>query len=142
MTPGELAIAGLAALAAGIVNALAGGGTLISFPVLLALGVPPVVANVTNTVALVPGYLGGTVAQRADLDGQGRRVRVLLPVAALGGAAGGALLLVTPEQVFEILIPILILAAVGVLALGDAFRQMVGGFQPQTAGSRAESMYR
>jgi uncharacterized membrane protein YfcA len=125
MTPGELAIAGLAALAAGIVNALAGGGTLISFPVLLALGVPPVVANVTNTVALVPGYLGGTVAQRADLDGQGRRVRVLLPVAALGGAAGGALLLVTPEQVFEVLIPILILAAVGVLALGDAVKRRV-----------------
>ena len=57
MTPGELALAGLAALAAGLVNALAGGGTLISFPMLLALGVPPVTANVTNTVALVPAAL-------------------------------------------------------------------------------------
>ena len=85
MTPGELALAGLAALAAGLVNALAGGGTLISFPMLLALGVPPVTANVTNTVALVPGYLGGTYAQRGDLGGQGRRLRVLLPAAALGG---------------------------------------------------------
>jgi len=125
MTPGELALAGLAALVAGIVNALAGGGTLISFPMLLALGVPPISANVTNTVALVPGYLGGTVAQRADLDRQGRRLRVLMPAAALGGLAGAALLLLTPESVFEVLVPILILAAVGVLALGDAVKRRV-----------------
>lgn len=125
MTPGELALAGLAALVAGLVNALAGGGTLISFPMLLALGVPPISANVTNTVALVPGYLGGTVAQRADLDRQGRRLRVLMPAAALGGLAGAALLLLTPESVFEVLVPILILAAVGVLALGDAVKRRV-----------------
>jgi uncharacterized membrane protein YfcA len=125
MTPAELALAGLAALAAGVVNALAGGGTLISFPMLLALGVPPISANVTNTVALVPGYLGGTVAQRADLGGQGRRLRVLMPAAALGGLVGAALLLLTPESVFEVLVPILILAAVGVLALGDTVKRRV-----------------
>ncbi len=125
MTPGELALAGLAALAAGVVNALAGGGTLISFPVLLALGVPPIAANVTNTVALVPGYLGGTIAQRGDLAGQGRRMRVLLPVAALGGILGGVLLLRTPEDAFEVLIPFLILAAVAILALGDAVKRRV-----------------
>ena len=125
MTPGELALAGLAALIAGIVNALAGGGTLISFPMLLALGVPPISANVTNTVALVPGYLGGTLAQRSDLDRQGRRLRVLMPAAALGGLAGAALLLLTPESVFAVLVPILILAAVAVLALGDAVKRRV-----------------
>lgn len=125
MTPGELALAGLAALVAGAVNAVAGGGTLISFPVLLALGVPPVVANVTNTVALVPGYLGGTLAQRADLDGQGRRARVLLPAALLGGVGGALLLLLLPARVFEISVPFLILAAVVVLALGDRVKRRV-----------------
>ncbi len=125
MTPGELALAGLAALIAGVINALAGGGTLISFPMLLALGVPPVSANVTNTVALVPGYLGGTLAQRADLGGQGRRLRVLMPAAAAGGLVGAALLLLTPERAFEVLIPVLILAAVAVLALGDAVKRRV-----------------
>ena len=82
MTPGDLVLAGLAAFLAGVVNALAGGGTLLSFPMLLALGVPPVAANVTNTVALSPGYIGGTLAQRDDLRGQGRRLRALMPVAA------------------------------------------------------------
>ncbi len=125
MGPGELAIAGLAALAAGLVNALAGGGTLISFPVLLALGVPPVTANVTNTVALIPGYLGGTIAQRRDLDGQGRRIRILLPAAVLGGGVGAALLLLLPERVFEVLVPFLIVAAVVVLALGDNVKHRV-----------------
>ena len=89
----DLLIAGMAAIAAGIVNAIAGGGTLITFPVLIALGLPAVSANVTNTVALCPGYLGGTYAQRDDLKGQKNRIRLLLPVAILGGVAGGFLLL-------------------------------------------------
>ena len=85
----ELALAGIAAAAAGLVNALAGGGTLISFPALVALGVPEVVANVTNTVALCPGYLGGALAQKNDLAGQKKRLILLvLPVswAVLPGA--------------------------------------------------------
>ncbi len=136
MSPGELAVAGLAALAAGIVNALAGGGTLISFPALLALGVPPIAANVTNTVALVPGYLGGTIAQRSDLTGQGRRLRIILPVAALGGVAGAALLLVTPESTFAVMIPFLILTAVVLLALGDTVKQQVAVRISQMYGGR------
>lgn len=140
MTPGQLALAGLAALAAGIVNALAGGGTLISFPMLIALGVPPVSANVTNTVALVPGYLGGAVAQRADLDRQGRRLRVLLPAAALGGLVGAALLLLTPERVFEVLVPVLILAAVAVLALGDSVKRRVAERISQAADGAPEHL--
>ncbi|MFM7693513.1 MAG: sulfite exporter TauE/SafE family protein [Actinomycetota bacterium] len=140
MTPGQLALAGLAAFAAGIVNALAGGGTLISFPMLIALGVPPVSANVTNTVALVPGYLGGAVAQRADLDRQGRRLRVLLPAAALGGLVGAALLLLTPERVFEVLVPVLILAAVGVLALGDSVKRRVAERISQAADGAPEHL--
>ena len=80
----QLSAAGLAAVAGGLVNALAGGGTLITFPMLTALGVPPVAANITNTVALCPGYLGATFAQTRDLRGQGTRLLVLLPIAALG----------------------------------------------------------
>ena len=125
MSSGDLVFAGLAALAAGVINALAGGGTLISFPVLLALGVPPIAANVTNTVALVPGFLGGTLAQRGDLVGQGRRMRVLLPLAALGGLVGAALLLITPESAFEVLIPFLIIGAVVLLALGNTVKKRV-----------------
>ena len=70
LTGSDIAIAGLAALAAGFINAIAGGGSLVSFPALLALGIPEVSANITNTVALCPGYLGGAIAQRAELHGQ------------------------------------------------------------------------
>ena len=80
----EFALAGLAALAAGLVNALAGGGTLISFPVLVALGAPAVAANVTNTVALCPGYFGATMAQMNDLRGQKARLWRVVPAAAIG----------------------------------------------------------
>jgi uncharacterized membrane protein YfcA len=118
----DFLLAGLAALAAGLVNALAGGGTLITFPALVALGFPAVVANVTNTVALCPGYLGATFAQAKDLRGQGRRMRLLLPVSALGGIVGGFLLLHTGEKLFQQLVPYLILLASGLLAANDPVR--------------------
>src|SRR5574339_1278553 len=113
---------GLAAMAAGAVNALAGGGTLITFPMLVALNVPPVAANVTNTVALCPGYFGGTLAQRDDLRGQGKRLFMILPAALLGGIAGGYLLLITGEKLFKDLIPYLILLASALLAIQDPIR--------------------
>ncbi|MGB3217174.1 MAG: TSUP family transporter, partial [Anaerolineae bacterium] len=106
----------LAAAGAGAVNAIAGGGTLISFPTLTALGLPAVTANVTNTVALTPGYLGATLAQARDLAGQARRVWLLVPVGALGGLLGGLLLLWTSERLFRNLAPYLILLASGLLA--------------------------
>jgi uncharacterized membrane protein YfcA len=115
-------LAGLAAVAAGAVNALAGGGTLITFPLLVALGVPAVASNVTNTVALCPGYLGGTLAQRGDLRGQKGRLRLILPAAAIGGVLGGFLLLHTQEKVFRTLVPYLILLASGLLAIQDPVR--------------------
>ncbi len=121
----DLAIAAAAALLAGAVNALAGGGTLLSFPALLLLGVPAVAANVTNTVALCPGYLGGTFAQRRDLVGQRRRLLLLLPAAALGGVAGGGLLLATDEALFRALVPWLILVATGLLAAQGLVRRLV-----------------
>ncbi|MGB8218934.1 MAG: sulfite exporter TauE/SafE family protein [Methanoregula sp.] len=126
MLPGsELALAGLAAIAAGMVNALAGGGTLISFPTLVALGVPEVVANITNTVALCPGYLGGALAQKKDLTGQKKRLMMLLPAGIIGGLVGGILLLYVSEQVFHILVPFLILIAAILLAVQDRIRDWI-----------------
>ncbi|MBK7187254.1 MAG: sulfite exporter TauE/SafE family protein [bacterium] len=118
----DLLMATLAAVAAGAINALAGGGTLLTFPALVALGVPPVAANVTNTIALCPGYVGGTLAQRADLRGQRARLWRLVPAAAAGGVLGGWLLLATGEKVFRGLIPWLILAASLLLAVQGPVR--------------------
>jgi len=125
LTGTELALAGLAAAAAGMANALAGGGTLISFPALVALGVPEVVANITNTVALCPGYVGGALAQRKDLAGQKKRLFMLLPAAIIGGLAGGILLLYVSAQVFHVLVPFLILLAATLLAVQDRIRDWI-----------------
>jgi len=122
LSPLNLLLAALAALAAGAVNALAGGGTLISFPALTFLGVPPVSANVTNTFALSPGYFSGTLAQWDDLRGQGKRMLMILPAALVGGITGGYLLLITGEKLFKDLIPWLILLASGLLAVQDPIR--------------------
>ncbi len=119
----EFFLVGLAAVIGGAVNALAGGGTLITFPTLTALGIPAVAANVTNTVALCPGYLGGTLAQIKDLRGQGRRLWFLIPAGAVGGIAGGLLLLNTGEQMFRAMVPYLILLAAGLLAAQDHVRK-------------------
>lgn len=110
----------LAAVAAGFINAIAGGGTLLSFPVLLAVGISPVVANVTNTVALVPGTIGGMWAQRNEFQSQYNRLMKLLPVAIVGGVAGGLLILNTSESAFRSIIPYLILGAT--LLLGFQIR--------------------
>jgi uncharacterized protein len=112
----------VAAAAAGFVNALAGGGTLISFPALVAVGIPAVAANVTNTVALVPGYLGATFAQAKDLKDQKTRLYYLVPAAVVGGVIGGILLLNTGEKLFRSLIPYLILLASLLLAVSDPVR--------------------
>jgi hypothetical protein len=121
----EYVLVGLAAVAGGAVNALAGGGTLITFPMLIAVGVPAVAANVTNTVALCPGYLGGTFAQLNDLRGQERRLWFFLPISVLGGIVGGILLLNTGEQLFRALVPYLILLAAGLLAVQEPLRTWI-----------------
>ena len=112
----------LAAIAAGAVNALAGGGTLITFPTLIAVGIPPIAANVTNTVALCPGYLGATMAQSSDLRDQKKRLWLFLPAGAIGGIIGGILLLNTGEKLFNQIVPFLILLASGLLAVQDPVR--------------------
>lgn len=118
----DFALIFLAAIAAGGVNALAGGGTLITFPMLVFVGVPAVAANVTNTVALVPGYLGATMAQAKDLRGQTYRLWYFIPAGVIGGIVGGLLLLNTGEKLFSALVPFLILLASGLLAIQEPLR--------------------
>ncbi len=136
----DYVLVGLAAVAAGAVNALAGGGTLFTFPMLTAVGVPAVAANVTNTVALCPGYLGATFAQAKDLRGQQSRAWLLLPAAALGGIAGGVLLLNSGERLFRTLVPYLILLASVLLAVQDPVRRWLAARAGQAhapAGAKA-----
>ena len=118
-------IAFFAALAAGFVNAIAGGGTLITFPVLVALGIPPVAANITNTIALCPGYFGGTYAQRKDFLSQKKHLWFVIPSAIIGGICGGVLLLCTSENTFRIFIPYLILTATIILALQKILKNYI-----------------
>ncbi len=105
----------LAAMAAGALNAVVGAGTLITFPTLLALGVPPVVANVSNTVGLVPGSVAAAYGFRTALEGQARFTARLLAAAAGGGVIGAVLLLALPADAFEVVVPALLVLA-GVLA--------------------------
>jgi uncharacterized membrane protein YfcA len=121
-SPAGLALVAAASMAAGLVNALAGGGTLITFPALTLAGLPAVEANITATVGQNAGYLGGSVAQRADLAGQRDRLVRLIPAAAAGGVTGAYLLSVTSEELFRAVVPWLIFAACGLLGAQDRIR--------------------
>lgn len=114
---------GLAALSAGAVNAIAGGGSLITFPVLLASGLPAVTASMTNTVAMCPGYFGAVIAQRRDLVGQRGRALRLVPLSLAGSLAGAWILLHTTEKSFQTIVPFLLLFAAGLLMLQGRLRR-------------------
>ena len=131
----QYVLIGLGAFLAGGVNALAGGGTLISFPILTAVGIPAVAANITNTVALCPGYFGATIAQWKEIAAQKQKVLFFVPAAVIGGIVGGFLLLKTGEKVFTGLIPYLILLATILLALGNPLRKWLN---QQSAGGQAK----
>jgi uncharacterized membrane protein YfcA len=130
----------LAALLAGGVNAIAGGGTLITFPMLTFLGVPAVMSNVTNTVALCPGYFGGTLAQWDDLKGQKSRLWLIVPASVAGGLLGGYLLLQTGERLFRELVPYLILLASVLLAVQDPVRKWLTKRMAEGQGAQLEKI--
>lgn len=121
----DVALLLVAGLAAGTVNAVAGGGSLITFPALIATGLPPVAANVTNSVAVFPGYAASVAGSRTDLP-RGRALWSLLPTAAVGTALGCVLLLATPARAFEVVVPFLVLGATAILAFQDPLRRLVG----------------
>ena len=98
----------LAGVAAGTINTVVGSGTLITFPTLLAFGVPPVTANVSNTIGLVPGSVSGAIGYRRELVGQRDRLIRLASASLLGGIVGAVLLLALPEEAFSAIVPVLI----------------------------------
>ncbi|MFI6075531.1 sulfite exporter TauE/SafE family protein [Actinoplanes sp. NPDC051343] len=127
----------LAGIAAGTVNAIAGGGSLITFPSLIATGLTTVDANVTNSVSVFPGYVSSVAGSRADLAGQGTRVRAIVPTSLVGAVAGCALLLLTPARAFEVIVPFLVLGAAFTLAFQERLRALVG--HPRTLSPRRAS---
>lgn len=123
--PGAVALLVAGAALAGAVNAVAGGGSLISFPTLLAVGYPALTANITNTVALSPGYVGGTIGYRHELAGQRGRVTALSATSIVGALTGSFLLLVSSPELFERIVPWLILLACALLAVQDRLGRFV-----------------
>ena len=137
MSPTSVALIAIAGLLCGAINSVAGGGSLILFPAMLATGMSPLAANVTNSVATWPGYAGGVVGFRPQLAGQRARMPPLFLAALLGSTAGGVLLLVTPTRAFGVVVPALTLLASGLLALQPAISRWVG--EP-TEGGRVWSV--
>jgi uncharacterized membrane protein YfcA len=128
----------VAAFAAGVLNAIAGGGSFLTFPALVFTGVPPIVANATSALAVSPGYLGSTLGFRAELRAlpRDRLVREML-ICAVGGVAGAGLLLVTPAHLFSGIVPWLLLFATALFAAGPAIaRRAQAGAAPDRPISR------
>ncbi|MCW2762507.1 MAG: sulfite exporter TauE/SafE family protein [Marmoricola sp.] len=115
----------LAGMAAGTINTVVGSGTLITFPTLLAFGIPPVTANVSNTIGLVPGSLSGAIGYRAELAGQRARLIRLASASLLGGIAGALLLLWLPSAAFDAIVPVLIVLGCVLVILGPRISQRV-----------------
>lgn len=127
MTPLEAIFVLSAGVFAGGINAVVGTGTLVTFPVLLAVGYPPVVANVSNGLGLVPGSVSGAVGYRRELAGQSRRLVRLGIGSALGGVLGAVLLLVLPASAFEAIVPILIALALVLVVLQPLLARRLAG---------------
>jgi uncharacterized protein len=129
----DLVIAAGVALLAGAINSIAGGGSLILFPTLVALGLPTVAANVTNSVSQWPGYLGGVAGFRGEYAGQrGRLVRFGI-VSLIGGTTGSVLLLTTPSEAFDVVVPVLVLLASLLLAVQPLLTSRLGSSQDDGA---------
>lgn len=126
MSLDQIALIAAAGLACGMINAVAGGGSLILFPALIAVGMPTLAANVTNSVATWPGYLGGAIGFRQELYRQRRRLIPLTIVTIVGSSAGCVLLLVTPASAFDAVVPGLVLAASLLLAFQPRISRLVG----------------
>ncbi len=107
----------VAGVGAGTINAVVGSGTLLTFPALLAVGIPPVLANVSNSVGLAPGTAAGAIGYRRELEGQRGRMIRLIPASLIGGIVGAVLLLTLPDSAFHAVVPVLILLGCVLVAL-------------------------
>ena len=134
MTPLGAGAVLLAGVAAGTINTVVGSGTLITFPVLLSVGYPPVLANVSNTVGLFPGSMSGAIGYRAELAGQRQRLVVLGSASLIGSIIGGILLLSLPAGAFELIVPVLIVLACALVLLQPRLSRRVGRRDHTTHG--------
>ncbi|MEV4512990.1 sulfite exporter TauE/SafE family protein [Dactylosporangium sp. NPDC049525] len=140
----DIALLSGAGLAAGTVNAIAGGGSLITFPALIATGLSPVAANVTNSVSVFPGYAASVYGSRSDLRDLAREragLWQLVPTSVVAAALGCALLLATPARAFDLVVPFLVLAAATTLAFQDRLRKLVGHPRDMTPRRRTLSLH-
>ena len=133
MSVAHMALITLAGLAAGAINAVVGSGTLITFPTLVTLGLPPVVATMSNAVGMVPGGVTGTWGYRTELSGQWHRLRWQIPALVCGAAIGAFLLLHLPEKVFIRIVPVLLVIALTLVVLGPRI-QAYARRRAQSAG--------
>ncbi|MCU0242695.1 MAG: sulfite exporter TauE/SafE family protein [Vicinamibacteria bacterium] len=122
----DIIIIAIAAAIAGMINSVAGGGTLVSFPALIWIGVDPVVANATNTVAVWPGAFAAMLGYRQELASGRRFIALLIAPSLIGGVLGAVLLLRTPTRVFVSIVPFLILGATLLIALQDPIARLLG----------------
>jgi uncharacterized membrane protein YfcA len=127
-----------AGIAAGTINTVVGSGSLVTFPTLLALGYPPVVANITNNIGVFPGSISGAFAYRRELKGQLRGVLPLAAFSAAGGLAGAVLLLVLPASAFDAIVPVLIIAACVLVLLSPWLKRWAVRHQPDSRATRAQ----
>ena len=130
MTPLHALAIFAAGMFAGTINTVVGSGTLVTFPVLLAFGYPPVVANVSNTVGLVPGSASGAWGYRRELAGQRRRVLPLAATSVTGGIIGAVLLLSLPASAFETIVPVFIAIALVLIVLQPRISRMLAAHRP------------
>ena len=136
----DIAILLAAAFVAGALNAVAGGGSFLTLPALVFTGVPPVVANATGTVALLPGYAAGAWGFKDDMQAPpGLSMKAVVLLALVGGAAGAALLLFTPDATFRKIVPWLLLAATAMFAFGPQLRAWASKGQASAAPSAAKA---
>jgi uncharacterized membrane protein YfcA len=148
MSASHAVLIALAGVGAGIFNGVAGGGSLISFPVLLALGYPALTANITNTIGIWPGYVASAAGFRREIGDQRRRLLRLAPVGLAGGTAGALLLLTTSSATFESVVPWLVLGAAALFAAQPLLRRILDRDAPPrprpvllVAGVFAASVY-
>ncbi len=120
----------LAGMAAGTINVIVGSGTLITFPTLLLFGYPPVAANMSNSLGLVAGGFTGVYGYRAELKGQRRQLRLLLPASFAGGVSGALLLLLLPPDAFQAIVPVLIGIAALLVVFGPAIQRRAARAHP------------
>jgi len=130
VSPLECVLVLAAGVFAGAINTVVGSGTLVTFPVLLAVGYGPVVANVSNTLGLVPGSISGAIGYRRELAGQRHRALVLCGASLLGGIAGAVLLLTLPGSAFEAIVPVLIALALVLVVLQPRLARMLAERRP------------